>query len=128
MAEERADPERTENHFLNPMPAAWTGMKKARVDELVNVQTEFFNKLQETNRQWLERAQSQATLASELASKMTAARSLPEAIAAYQEWTTREVELLAQDGKHLFDHMQKLMEASTSLLSSYFYITRHPAE
>jgi phasin protein len=69
----------------NLLPAEFAEMGKKRVEDFVNVQTEFVEKLQEMNRQWFDRAQSEANLASELASKLTAARSIPDAMAAYQE-------------------------------------------
>ena len=45
------------------------------------MQGELLDKLQETNRQWFDRAQLETNLASEFASELTAARSLPEAMA-----------------------------------------------
>ena len=91
-------------------------MGKKRIEELVNSQTEFLEKLQEMNRQWSDRAQSETNLASEFASKLTAARSIPEAMAAYQEWASRRFEMMAEDGKPLFADAQKFMEAATRLL------------
>ena len=69
----------------NLMPAEFAEMGKRRVEEFVHTQTELVEKLQEMNRQWFDRAQAEANLASELASKLTAARSIPDAMAAYQE-------------------------------------------
>jgi hypothetical protein len=62
-------------------------MGKKRIDEFVKMQAELLDKLQETNRQWLDRAQSEANLASEFASKLAAARSIPDAMTAFQEWS-----------------------------------------
>jgi hypothetical protein len=100
----------------NLMPAEFAEMGKRRVEEFVHTQTELVEKLQEMNRQWFDRAQSEANLASELASKLTAARSIPDAMAAYQEWASRRFEMMAEDGKHLLADTQKLMEAATRLL------------
>ena len=100
----------------NLLPAEFAEMGKKRVDEFVNAQTELVEKLQEMNRQWFDRAQSEANLASELASKLTAARSIPDAMAAYQEWASRRFEMMAEDGKHLLADTQKLTEAATHLL------------
>ncbi len=100
----------------NPMPTEFAEMGKKRVEEFVNAQTELVQKLQEMNRQWFDRAQSEANLASELASKLTAARSIPDAMAAYQQWTSRRFEMMAEDGKHLLADTQKLMEAAARLL------------
>jgi len=99
----------------NLLPAEFAEMGKKRVEDFVNAQTEFVEKLQEMNRQWFDRAQSEANLASELASKLTAARSIPDAMAAYQEWASRRFEMMAEDGKHLLADTQKFMEAATHL-------------
>lgn len=128
MAETGSDPERTDNALLNLMPTEWAERGKVRIEEFIDVQTELFEKLQETNRRWLDRAQSEVNCASEFASKMAAARSFPEAMAAYQEWTVREFEMVAQDGKHLFDNIQKFTAAGIRLLSGYLYVTRRSAE
>ncbi len=98
------------------MPPEFAEMGKKRVEEFVNTQTELLEKLQEMNRQWFDRAQSEANLASELTSKLTAARSIPDAMAAYQEWTSRRFEMMAEDGKHLLADTHKFTEAATRLL------------
>jgi hypothetical protein len=47
-----------------------------------------------------------------------AARSIPEAMTAYQEWANRQLEMTAEDAKHFFADGQKFIEASTRLMSS----------
>jgi len=132
MAEKRVDPERSEVRSPNPMLMEWAELGaeriKVRVEELINVQTEFFDKFQEASCQWLDRAQSEANCVSEFAAKLTAARSLPEALVAYQEWTAREIEMISHDGQHLLDNVQKFMDAGIRLLRGYLYVTRCSAE
>lgn len=74
---------------FNPMPAEFAAMGKKRIENFVNAQAELLENLQETNRQWFARMQSEVDLASEFASKLTAARSIPDAMTACEEWTTR---------------------------------------
>jgi hypothetical protein len=100
----------------NLMSAELAEMGKKRVEEFANVQRELLDKLQETNRQWFDRAQAEANLASEFAAKLTAARSIPEAMAACQEWTGRRFEIMAEDGKRLLADTQKFMEAAARLM------------
>ena len=114
MAQKESHTEKSSSPLL--MPTEFAEMGKKRADEFVKTQTEFLEKLQEINRQWFDRAQSEASLASEFTSKLTAARSIPEAMAAYQEWASRRFEMMAEDGKHLFADAQKFMEAATRLL------------
>ena len=117
MAQKESHAERTEKSSLpNLMPTEFAKLGKKRIEEFVNTQKELVEKLQEMNRQWFDRAQVEANLASELASKLTAARSIPDAMAAYQEWASRRFEIMAEDGKHLLADIQKFMEAATHLL------------
>jgi hypothetical protein len=98
--------------------AEFAAIGSKRIDELAILQTELLNQLQTSNRQWLDRAQSEANFASEFASKLTAARSIPEAVTACQEWTGRRLELLAEGGRILFADTQRFMETGARLLSN----------
>jgi hypothetical protein len=93
-------------------------MGKKRIEDLVDAQRELLNKLQEMNRQWFDRMQSEAKITSDCANNVIAARSIPEAMTAWQEWANRRLEMTAEDAKHLVADSQKFMEASTRLLSS----------
>ena len=93
-------------------------MGKKRLDELVAKQTEQLEKLQEVNRNWIDRIQSQAKLGSEFVAKLTAARSIPEVATAYQEWASRQMEMATEDAKRIFADGQKLAETGARLLSN----------
>ena len=60
------------------------------------MQTERLEKLQEANRNWFDRMQAEVELASEFAAKLTMAHSIPEAATAYQEWTSRHMEMATE--------------------------------
>lgn len=92
-------------------------MGKKRIENFVDAQRELMSQVQEANRRWLDRAQSEARIASDFANKVMGARSIPEAMTAYQEWANRQLEMTAEDAKHLFTDGQKFIEASTRLLS-----------
>lgn len=100
------------------IPAEFLELSKKRVEELVDAQTEFLEKLQEHNRQWLDRWQSEANTASEFASKWSAVRSVPEAMNLYQEWTSRSLEMIAEDGRQALAETQDLIETGARLLSN----------
>lgn len=91
-------------------------MGRKRIEDFVKVQTELLDRVQETNRKWFDRAQAEANLASEFASKLTKVHSLPEAMAIWQEWTGRSFEMLAEDGKHMLADTQKFMATVTHLM------------
>jgi len=93
-------------------------MRKKRVEDFVSAQTELLNKFQEANRQWFDRMQSEANLALDFVNKVSAARSIPDAMTVCQEWANRRFEMMAEDGKRLFADSQKFIDAGTRLLSS----------
>jgi Phasin protein len=98
--------------------AEFAAIGSKRIDELANLQTELLNQLQTSNRQWFDRALSEANFASAFASRLTAARSIPEAMTACQEWVGRRLELLAEDGRNLSADAQRFMETGARLLSN----------
>lgn len=102
MAQMESDSELTGKSSSSTLIAAeLAAIGKKRVEECINAQTELLGRLQERNQQWLDRLQQEANLASEFASKLTAARSIPDAMTACQEWTSWWFEMMAEDGKHL---------------------------
>jgi hypothetical protein len=96
---------------------------KGHLERLAAMQSELFATLQEVNRHWLDRMQSEATRTSEFAAKLTAARSIPETAMVCQEWASRRFEIVAEDGKHLLGDTQKFMETSARLLSNGSRVT-----
>lgn len=117
MAQNDSRTERTEKSLLpNLIPAELAAMGKKRLDELIAMQTERLEKLQEANRSWFDRMQTEATLASEFVAKLTAAHSIPEVATAYQEWTSRHMEMAVEDAKRIFADCQTLAETGTRLL------------
>ena len=119
MAQTEGRAERTERAMPNPMAFPEIAeMGKKRIEGFVDAQREMLNNLQETNRQWFDRMQSEAKVASDFANKMMGARSIPDAMTVYQEWANRQLEMTAEDAKRFFADGQKFIECSTRLLSS----------
>jgi hypothetical protein len=115
MSQKEVHREGTQNAFplnLTEIP----GMGNKWIEGFVNVQTELFEKLQESNKQWLDRLQSEANMASDLASTLASARSMPDVMTACQEWSNRRFVMMAEDGKHLFADAQKFMETGARLV------------
>src|SRR6266487_981888 len=80
--------------------------------------SEFFNTLQEMSRDWMARATAEVELGLKLSKKLTAAHSVPDAVAAYQEWLSEELNARAEDARLLMSNGQKIMDASSRLLSN----------
>jgi hypothetical protein len=96
-----------------------TSLSKGSVvqaERLGRFQGELLEKIQEVNRHWLERVQSEATLAAEFAAKIGAARSLPAAATIYQEWARRQLKLTVEDASYAISTGQALMDMGSRLL------------
>jgi hypothetical protein len=61
--------------------------------------------------------QSEVELWSDLASKLVATRSVPEAMAAYQKAVAQRLKMAAGDGQHLADECREIMGKVTRSLS-----------
>jgi len=93
---------------------------KRRIGNFVRVQTELLDEIQEANRHWLDRFESEANLASEFAAKLSEARSMPDAMAVSRDWATQYFAMLAEDRKHLADDTRKFMATGAQLFSGRF--------
>ena len=102
----------------NMIPPEFVTMGKNHFEGLAKIQTELIERLGEANRSWLDRMQSEATLASEFSSKLTASHSIADGTAACQEWAKRRMELFTEDGQRLMTNSQKFMEKATQFLSN----------
>jgi hypothetical protein len=64
---------------------------------------------EEASRAWLARVQSEVELWSQLATKLAATRSFPDALGAYQESVAQRMQMAAEDGKRLSDDCRDMM-------------------
>jgi hypothetical protein len=78
----------------------------------LRLQTEMIELLSEMSREWFARATSEAELAMGLSNRLTAARSVPDALSAYQEWLNEWMGMFGEDSRRLVSDGRKLMEAS----------------
>ncbi len=89
-----------------------------RLEDFTEARDEIWDRLQDANRVWLERMQQEAALTAELASKLTASRSLADTTTALQDWTSKHVELTTEDTRRLFSDAQQMVNASARFWSS----------
>jgi len=102
----------------NQTAAEFSAMGKKHMEEFAKAQTEILDQVRAVNQQWMERLQYQANLAARVAAQLATAHSIPEAMSIYREWTSQQLEIMANDGKHLLEDTQKLIGASARLLSN----------
>jgi hypothetical protein len=93
--------------------------EQTRSDRLTNsANSEFFNTLQEMRRDWMARATAEIELSLKLSKKLETADSVPDALAAYQEWLNEEMGARAEDARLLMSNGQKFTDAASRFLSS----------
>jgi gas vesicle protein len=103
---------------LNPPPPAIAAIAKKRFEELAEIQSDLLEEIREANQDWLDRMQSEATLASEFSAKLTASHSIADTTTACQEWAKRRMELFTEDGQRLMTNSKNFMEKAAQFLSN----------
>ena len=88
-----------------------------RSEAMVNMQKELLDVYEQASRAWLARVKSEVDLWSELAAKLSATRSMPEALELYQKFVTQRMQMAAQDGRQLVEDCQKITQKVTRSLS-----------
>jgi hypothetical protein len=80
-------------------------------ENLSAMQREWLEMLEHTKSGWAARLEAEAKLGSDFAAKVAAARAVPDAAAAYQEWTTQRMDLLSKEWRKAMEDGQKFMNA-----------------
>ena len=107
-----------ETSLFSLTPSDIAARAKQQMEDLAKLQSGWFDKLQEANRQWLDRIDAESRIASEFTSKLTQARSFTDVLAAYQVWGNRQFEMMAEDTKHLIDDTQKFIQTGANFFAS----------
>src|SRR6516165_627041 len=87
-------------------------------DAALQAQNEFLKTFEEMNREVMSRVAAEVEHCAKLSKKLSAARSFPDALAAYQEWLSEEMTACSEDARRLMTNSQKFMTASTRVFSS----------
>jgi len=87
-------------------------------DTTLQVQSEFFKTCEEMSRTVMSRARAEMQLGLKLSQKLTACRSPLDAVSAYQEWMTEEMDARSEAARHFMANCQKFFTESTRLLSN----------
>jgi hypothetical protein len=98
---------------LNPAFPDFTALGGRQMEAFLEAQSTFQQTLQEAGANWLKRLQTEGELAAELGSKLTAAHSLPEVAAAWQDWSSRHMELMNEDAKRAVSDAQTFLASGT---------------
>lgn len=83
---------------------------------MLRMQRELVEAYEQANRNWLARVQSEAQFWSELASRLSTTRSIPEAIQSYQQSVSERMQMAAEDGRRLSEEWAKTVQRITGSL------------
>jgi Phasin protein len=98
-------------------PTPFFNLGQGQTEAMATLQREFLEAYEQASRAWLARVQSEIDLWSQLATKLPATRSVPEAMQVYQECLAQRMQMAAEDGRRLFDDCQKLTHTISQSLS-----------
>ena len=98
--------------------APFQGLGKEQTQAMLGVHKELLEAYEQANRAWLARVKSEVDLWSELANKLAATRSAPEAMQAYQQSVAQRMQMAAEDSRHMLEDCQKIMSKLGHSLSN----------
>jgi len=99
-------------------PTPFLNMGKEQTEAMLAMQKDLLDAYEQASRAWLARVKSEVDLWSDLATKLTATRSAPEALEAYQKCAAQRMQMAAEDGRRMTEDCQKVMQKITGSLSN----------
>jgi hypothetical protein len=98
-----------------------------RTGAALALQKELLASYEQVNRAWLARVQSESGLWSDLATRLTATKTVPEALEAYWKCVSEQMKMAADDGRLLADEAQQITQKITKALSNG-WLNQRPAD
>ena len=96
----------------------FTETTKQQMEALAETQKHFWEVAGKISQVWLDQAQSEAALISEMFGRLAATRSAPDAAAVYQEFANRQIQILTDSQRRLFKDSEDLLKANSRLFSN----------
>lgn len=108
----RADRLRSEKTSSAMQNAAFGDVGARNVTDGLRLQREMLGLLSDMGQDWFACASAEAELAMRLPNRLTAARSVADAVAAYQEWLGEWMNRCSRDSQRLLSDGQKIVVTS----------------
>jgi histidinol dehydrogenase len=86
---------------------------RQRIEDFTDAQAQFWDRVQDSNRKWLDRMQNEASIAADFANKLTAAKSFTETASIFQNWTVKHMEMATEDARRVLSDTQEIIAAGT---------------
>jgi hypothetical protein len=93
-------------------------MGKEQSDAMASMQRELLDAYEQASRAWLARVKSEVDFWQDLASKLSATKSAPEALETYRTGATQRMQMAADDARRLMEDCQKITQKVTQSLSN----------
>ena len=97
---------------------AFLNWGQERTEAALALQKDLLAAYDEASRTWLARVQSEVALWSDLATKLGATRTVPEALEAYAKCVSQRMKMAADDGRLLADEAQQIAQKITKSLGN----------
>jgi hypothetical protein len=98
-------------------PETFLKFGREQTEATLGMQKELLEAYEQASRAWLARVHSEIELWSDLANKLAATRSIPDALGAYQESVSQRVQMAADDGRRMAGECQQIMDKITRSLT-----------
>lgn len=91
-------------------PPFFFNWDRERGEAALNLQKTIMESYEHASRVWLERLQSEIALWSDMANKLSATKTLPEALETYSKCVSQRMQMAADDGRKIFDEAQNVTQ------------------
>ena len=110
MAQQRTMTKPTAGRLATPFfMKEFANMAQKSFETMMGLQKEVLDAFYDINQQWILGINAEATLASELFTKLVAARSIPDAVSACQDCGSRQLEILAEQSRGLMAASERIV-------------------
>ncbi len=98
-------------------PESFFSFGRERTQATLGIQKELLETYEQASRAWVDRVRSEVELWSDLANKLSASRSLPDALGAYQDSVAQRLQMAADDGRRMATECQDIMGRITRTMT-----------
>lgn len=89
-----------------------------QTEAALNLQKAILESCEHASRAWIDRVQSEISLWSDLASKLSGTKSIPEAFETYTKCVSQRMQMAADDGRKLVEEAQQISQKLTQSLGN----------
>ena len=100
----------TVNTLKAGAPPEFINWGQHQTETALSLQKAILDSCEHASRAWMDRVQSEISLWSDLASRLSSTKSVPEALEAYSKCVSQRMQMAADDGRKLAEEAQQLTQ------------------